>query len=478
MIFQLPAAMPPLRHGCSSQPAPVRLLPALLAWLCLAGTLSAGIPARSEKPSGGTVGHGADLPAAPARGGTIEGGGALDTGTNLPTARDLAESSEGLFQSDEEKLPAVLRRARLAAAQKEFDLAERLYTQPLGMKVTEAQRQAALLELAAMYEDAGMTTKMAAVYEKFAKLFSDDARLPQIYLTLGHLYRQMGAHQVAIARFYNVLNVSLNVPENDIPVYKRLSMQAQLDIAETYFLTGDYENASKFFNRLQLLNLSPPARERVLFKTAYIDHLREDYPAVIAGLNSFLDDYPDSRLAPESHYLLAYAYRTMNRPDEAMKEVLTLLRHKHIQAGGDAEIWLYWQKKSANQMANEFYERGDFHGALKIYQAMAPLSRSPHWQWPVLYQIGLCFERLGMYPKAAEAYQLLATSQEWKGQPLELDEQLNSLREMARWRLEHVGWAETTRNQLQKVKQNRIELMDPADIEGIPNLSEVLPEAG
>jgi len=48
---------------------------------------------------------------------------------------------------------------------------------------------------------------------------------------------------------------------------------------------------------------------------------------------------------------------------------------------------------------------------------------------------------------------------------------------MAQWRLDHVGWADETRRQLQNVKQNRIDLMDPADLEGIPQLSDTLPEA-
>ena len=42
--------------------------------------------------------------------------------------------------------------------------------------------------------------------------------------------------------------------------------------------------------------------------------------------------------------------------------------------------------------------------ALTIYQTLARLNEDADWQWPVIYQMGLCFERLRLSSRAAEAY--------------------------------------------------------------------------
>jgi tetratricopeptide (TPR) repeat protein len=381
-------------------------------------------------------------------------------GALTPSSKELAEPDAQILEDEREKVQNMVRKARSAVRQRIFADAEKAYHGTLVMNVPEGLHKSLMLELAYMYEMWGQKGKMAAVYEKFSELYPADPRMPQIYLRLGHLYREMGATDTAIARFYNVLNVSLSIPEESIPLYRELSQQAQLEIAETHFMSGDYEEAAKFYARVKRLDLDHDERQSVAFKDAYIDHLLKDYPAVVLALEQFLADYPESHLAPESHYLLATAYRHTNQPDRAMEQVMRLLRHRAVADASDERIWLYWQKKAANQMANEYYEKGDFYSALKIYQAMAPLSDDPDWQWPVIYQIGLCFERLGMYPKAKEAYVLLAEK--------ELDaiaesgpgESLAALKQMAGWRLKHVDWADHTRHQLNDLRDNKVELSE------------------
>ncbi|MGF1484224.1 MAG: tetratricopeptide repeat protein [Opitutales bacterium] len=384
----------------------------------------------------------------------------LDQHTALvPTARELAESDPQILEDERERVQKLMRQARLALRQRSFAEAEQFYQQTLVLHVSTDLHKSLMLEVAYMYEMSGQRAKMAAVYEKFSEMYPHDPRLPQIFLRLGHLYREMGATRTAVARFYNVLNVSLSIPEESIPLYRELSQQAQLEIAETYFMNGDYDQAAKFYGRVMRLDLDDNERERVAFKDAYIHHLRHDHPGVILGLEQFLADYPESHLAPESHYLLATAYRNTNQPEKSMDQVMRLLRHKSVAAASDQRIWMYWQKKAANQMANEYYEKGDFYSALKIYQAMAPLSADPEWQWPVIYQMGLCFERLGMYPKARDAYAMLSTGEGIETEGYQPNESLLALQDMAGWRLNHVQWADHTRRQLNDLKNNEIELL-------------------
>ncbi len=388
----------------------------------------------------------------------------------LPHIDNLTTANVQIHEDERERVQSLLRQARVAVRRREFEQAEGFYQQTLVLHVAEDLHKSLMLEVAYMYEMWGQKGKMAAVYEKFSEMYPTDPRLPQVYLRLGHLYRELGATRTAIARFYNVLNVSLNIPEESIPLYRELSQQAQLEIAETYFMNGEYDEAAKFYGRVMRLDLDDSERERVAFKDAYIHHLRHDFPGVILGLEAFLADFPESHLAPESHYLLAKAYRSTNQPEKAMDQVMRLLRHRNVADASDQRIWMYWQKKAANQMANEYYEKGDFYSALKIYQAMAPLSNDPEWQWPVVYQIGLCFERLGMYPKAEEAYGMLSEDGMEVAEGFEPNETLVALKDMAGWRLQHVKWADHTRRQLNELQDNEIELKkDPEDaVAGAP----------
>ena len=68
-------------------------------------------------------------------------------------------------------------------------------------------------------------------------------------------------------------------------------------------------------------------------------------------------------------------------------------------------LWIYWKKKTGNYLANKFFEEGDYHSSLRVYEAMREIDMSPDWRVPVLYQIALCQEKLGLYIQAVETYQ-------------------------------------------------------------------------
>lgn len=364
-------------------------------------------------------------------------------------AADLIEKRQGL--THKEPWEIIMRQAELAARSKDFDMAEGLYGHAFLLNPPEEAHKQGYLELANMYEQDDKKAKMAAVYEKFVVKFKDDPRLAQIYMRLGHLYREMGAYKMAISRFYNVLNETLKIDADGIDAYREISLQAQRDIADTYFTMGNFVEAEKFYKRLLLLDLNHVDQRNVMYKTNYLNFLQEDYSAAAAGLEEFLKLFPHSQFAPESHYMLANSFNALNQPMEAVRQVLKLLKTEHHITPEDMELWQYWRKKTANQLAEQFYEKGNFLSAIKIYQAMAPVNRNPSWQWPVIYQIGLCFERLHMYPKAQEAYRLLATSDEWDDIKFTMTPTLQSLQEMAAWRLEHLEWNTATKTRINNI---------------------------
>lgn len=117
---------------------------------------------------------------------------------------------------------------------------------------------------------------------------------------------------MAIERFYNVINISLAINSDQMKLYQYLTMKAQLEIGDTYFVTGDYEKAIKLFSRLELLDLRQKERERIKFKMAYAHYYLENYPAVMNELEVFLSEYHNSPLAAEAHFILANTYKSLN----------------------------------------------------------------------------------------------------------------------------------------------------------------------
>lgn len=171
--------------------------------------------------------------------------------------------------------------------------------------------------------------------------------------------------------------------------------------------------------------------------------------AAVTVFERFLKDFPEHASAAEGRYMLACAFRSQGRPAESYSTVLELLRQVLGQKEKTPKIWLYWQKKAGNEFANEHYQRGDFSSALTLYQHLAEISKEPDWRWPAVYQMGLCFERLRMEPRAKTAYAyILQESEKPEVKGKKLPENLANLIEMAKWRTDQLQWESTANSAL------------------------------
>ena len=190
-----------------------------------------------------------------------------------------------------------------------------------------------------------------------------------------------------------------------------LAKTAQFEIAETHFQEGDFEEASKYFSRLELLDLAPADRARAQFKAAYSLVLAKEQARAVEALRSFLQQNPDDENVPEARYLLSVALQRLGHDQEAFDIAIALLKSEKTRQSADPRLWAYWQRRTGNQIANGFYEQGNFWSALVIYEAVAQLSgQEPTWQLPALYQSGLCYERLRQYDRAREDYKKVVTA--------------------------------------------------------------------
>ena len=148
----------------------------------------------------------------------------------------------------------------------------------------------------------------------------------------------------------------------------------------------------------------------VSFMAAHSMILAGDLENGAKALHYFLDTWPQDENVPEARYLLASTLRRLKRPEEALAAVLELLRQQKSLDTSDPQVWLYWQRRTGNLLANDFFQSGDTMSALAIYQRMLNLGTGPEWQLPVLYQVALCQERLPDFEEASASYQKIVAA--------------------------------------------------------------------
>lgn len=305
-----------------------------------------------------------------------------------------------------------------------------------------AARVAALHGLARTYRSDGQLVRAVATFEHIMADYPGNPLLPLVLLDLGRTLRDLGSPRLALARFYSVLHSTLKLPAASATAYRRIVRTAQFEIAQTHSIMGNHEEAARFYERLDLLDLAPVDRARARFKAAVAHVHTGDRRAAITALEQFLRAEPDSPFGPEARFLLATTLAADERPAEALAVTLELLQEAQRLHGADADTWRTWQRRTGNQLANDFYQRGDFLSALRLYEALAALDADPAWRLPVLYQVGLCLERLLRYDEAAATYRIITARP--AAEPAEIIS-------MAGWRLEQLDWWSRTNQHLQRL---------------------------
>jgi TolA-binding protein len=326
----------------------------------------------------------------------------------------------------------------------DYEGAEIAFRQVLNARdASPAATKMALLGLAHMHRRKGELTKAVAIYEKYLKEYPGDDQAPDALLELGRSLREMGAYTTAIARFYSVINSTLKLPVGGFTHYQQLAKTAQFEIAETHFLAGEYSESGKFFARLRLLDLAPADRAHAHFMAAYSLFLEGNMDGTVTMLNSFLEQWPGDENVPEARYMLATSLRALKRPQEAFAATLDLLRAENSKVAANPRRWSYWQRRTGNQLANDFFEDGDILDAQEIYLGLAGLSGDPAWQLPVTYQLALCYERLGLADKAHAAYGRIVD-----GVGADAPPGLAELKRLAAWRIGELDWHDGTSRQV------------------------------
>lgn len=361
---------------------------------------------------------------------------------HVTPAKAIAADKEAATEN--EGIQSLLKLGKILSDRADYESAEIAYYQVLNNhRAPVVDIKSALLGLGRMFRVQGALTKAAAIYERFLKDYPNDERTPDALLDLGRTLRALGVYKGAITRFYSVINSTLKLPSEGFEHYQILTKTAQFEIAETHFQSGDYTEAAKFYARLRLLDLAPDDRARAHFKSAYSLRLKGDLETAITTLRAYIDQWPADENIPEARYLLAITLREMKRPQEAFLATLELLRTEQSRVANDPKRWAYWQRRTGNQLANDFFETGNTLNAHAIYTGLVDLAPEPTWRLPLVYQIALCYERLGIQDRARTAYQTIIDTA-GATPPAELAE----LTRMAAWRLNHLAWRDDVGRQV------------------------------
>jgi tetratricopeptide (TPR) repeat protein len=252
------------------------------------------------------------------------------------------------------------------------------------------------------------------------------------------MYREMGTPTLALAKFYSVGSSALKLKEGNLESYRYVVLQAQTEIAETYFLQGKYEDAIDFFQRLLKQENARLQRSQIHYRLVQCRERMGNERDLEAAAREFLRLYPLAPETPEVRFLLANSLKKIGRTRDALQEVSQLLISQQSVSKTNRAAWIYWQQRAGNEIANQLYQEGDYINALEVYEGLLPLSGRLDWQLPLLYQVGLVYEKLAQSSKAEQSYrQLILRASEAS---TNLTSTLRPIVGMAKWRTDQLTW--------------------------------------
>ena len=364
--------------------------------------------------------------------------------SNAPSADAGEVTPTGTSISGTNDPSARLAMARYYRKTLEPAAAEPILIGLLAADVPESIQKAALLELGGVVHDENDLPRAQSIYAQYLNRWPEDPKAPEVYLRQGEIFEQMGLTDMALTKFYSVMAASLSIKNDQIGYYQKLVLQTQVEIAETHYKMGHYVDAADFYARL-LTNPDPglnrPQMEfRLIRSQTIIGHNSE----AASQAQDFISRYPDAEEVPEVRYYWAQALKALGRDDEALEQVILCLKQQKTKSGDDPAVWLYWQQRVGNELANQLYHQGDYVHALEIYVDLAQLDSSATWQVPVYYQMGLTYEKLSQPEMATNTYNKILACEATVG--TNATPGLQAVFDMAQWRINFLTWQQNAQN--------------------------------
>jgi tetratricopeptide (TPR) repeat protein len=340
----------------------------------------------------------------------------------------------GISSNRLEQIKYALATARFSVNTRDFKAAEKNFLLVLAEDSPEDLQKTALFEMGAAVQLENDLPRAQSIFTQYQQRWGGDARTPEVCLHEGQIFRAMGMNQLALAKFFSVMTAALTIKDDQIAYYKRIVLQAKVEIAETHYLIGKFAEAAEFYSRL--LKEESPELDYAQIQFRLIRSLvaLQHYDEAATQSQDFLAHHAAAPEAPEIRYHLAQALKGLGRNNEALQQVLVFLKEEREKTKERPEVWTYWQQRVGNEIGNALYQEGDYVKALEIYLTLAKLDSSPAWQLPVTYQVGITYEKLLQTAHAIEAYRTITNAAPQLG--TNTAPGLKAVAEMAQWRLD------------------------------------------
>ena len=367
---------------------------------------------------------------------------ALDELRNNSRSADLIREGSSLHKREKDRRRAsfeeLMENARRLRKSKWYDQARGSYVDLLKSGAPEEMQKSAMLELALMARAERELPRAQQILAQYLQRWPGDFSAPEVLLEQGEIYREMGAWNLALAKFYSVITTALVLKTDRFDYYQAVVLRAQTEIAETQLAAGRPAESIDALERL--LKLESPALDEQKVRLKLVQSLAAvgRHDRVVVESQTLLGSKDQPVEEAELRYHLATSLRQLGRNAESLQQVFLLLQCGTNGAPAVLQQIRHWKQRAGNEIANQLYNAGDYFSALQLYEVLLGLDPSPEWQLPLLYQIGLAQERLEQPTKAAETFGLVIgrLNQAASGD----GESVKFLGEMAHWRKDLLEW--------------------------------------
>ncbi len=338
----------------------------------------------------------------------------------------------------------------------DFEQASNTFINLIKKRPPVAYRKRALLQLALIAEKNEDWVRANQIYSQFDALYPDDPNQALVYLKMGNILRRTGGMEKALQKYHSVISLTMKLRELNeeyLPVVQRLVMKAKIEIAETHFMDGDFDNAARLYRRLliqqhsssDLVGINKPL---VHYKLIYSHFLNKDYSKVENEGETFLQEYGSDPKSIEVRYLLAKTLMIKNRRQEALRQFQKILENPTALTESEPETWTRLQVRIGVEIGDLMVKEGDLMGAVQIHESLLDLNLEEKDLLEVLYQLGILHEDLKYTQKALAFYQRIIDRISGLKKE-DLSRHLQMIGEMAGWRIQTLTWLEAKESELQ-----------------------------
>ncbi len=189
-------------------------------------------------------------------------------------------------------------------------------------------------------------------FAAFIQQYPDHELVGPANYSLGWSYFKMGEYERAIDPFVT-FKEEYEAPEVALYPY---DTDTQLRIGDSYYATGDYENAISYY---QEAIGAEPGGDYAMFQIANSHYRNEQTYEAVTTFRRFLRIYPYSRLREQAQYNIAYIYLNTGNYTQAVEEFQTVI-NKYPNTT--------WAARSQYNIGDTYYNAGDYEKAIAAYK--------------------------------------------------------------------------------------------------------------